>query len=100
VQSGGGLGYRNDIELVTAMRRMVHDHELRDELADRGYSVRIGEWSESEHINHYLELIAEARATREPSRVPRPHTFDRRPVPTAERAEWQWMARKPGSERD
>ena len=54
VQSGGGLGYRTDGELLLAMRRMIHDDELRDELAARGFARRIGEWSEAEHIYNYL----------------------------------------------
>ena len=47
VQSGGGLGYRTDIELLTALRRMIHDHDLRAELAARGFARRMGEWSET-----------------------------------------------------
>src|SRR5207237_260908 len=49
VQSGGGLGYRADIELLTALRRIIHEPGLRDELAARGYARRMGEWSESRH---------------------------------------------------
>ena len=33
VLSGGGLGYRSDGELLLALRRMIHDEELRAELA-------------------------------------------------------------------
>ena len=36
VLSGGGLGYKTDGELLLAMRRLVHDDDLRDELAHRG----------------------------------------------------------------
>ena len=60
--SGGGLAYRTDTELLTAMRRMVHDHRLHDDLAERGYAVRMGEWSESEHLERYFDLIGTARA--------------------------------------
>jgi glycosyltransferase involved in cell wall biosynthesis len=63
-RSGGGLGYRSDVELLTALRRVVHDQELRNELASRGYAMRTGEWSETAHIDRYFELIAEARAGR------------------------------------
>ena len=38
--------------------------ELREELADCGYSVRTAEWSEAEHIDRYFELIASIRAGR------------------------------------
>ena len=40
--SGGGLAYRTDSELLTAMRRMVHDRSLHDELAARGFAMRNG----------------------------------------------------------
>jgi glycosyltransferase involved in cell wall biosynthesis len=62
VQSGGGLGYRADIELLTAMRRVIHEPELRDALGARGYARRMGEWSEERHLERYLELIERARA--------------------------------------
>ena len=65
VQSGGGLGYRTEGDLLLAMRRMVHDDELRVELASRGFAKRIGPWSESEHVHRYMELIAQRRQARE-----------------------------------
>jgi len=65
VESGGGLGYKTDVELLTAMRRMVHDEDLRSELASRGFAQRIGPWSETEHVHRYLELIAAKREARE-----------------------------------
>ncbi|MEJ7639922.1 MAG: glycosyltransferase family 4 protein [Singulisphaera sp.] len=71
VLSGGGLGYETDAELLLALRRVVHDHELRDELADRGYAIRTGEWSETAHIDRYFGLIHGTRAGR--SSIPSPH---------------------------
>ncbi len=76
--SGGGLAYRTDTELLTALRRMVHDHRLHDDLAARGFAVRMGEWSESEHLERYFDLVETARAARERSPVPRPHLLGRR----------------------
>jgi glycosyltransferase involved in cell wall biosynthesis len=64
VKSGGGLGYRADIELLTAMRRIIHEPDLRAALAARGYARRIGEWSEAEHMERYLALIEQARSKR------------------------------------
>ena len=57
--SGGGLAYRTDTELLTALRRMVHDHRLHDDLAARGLQSRMGEWSETEHLERYFDLIGE-----------------------------------------
>ena len=64
VLSGGGLGYRTDAELLWSIRRIVHDDDLRDELAHAGYARRIGEWSEAAHLDRYFDLIATIRAGR------------------------------------
>ncbi len=73
VLSGGGLGYRSDGELLLALRRMIHDEELRAELAARGFAQRIGEWSETAHIHNYFELIGRYREARGVRPVYRPH---------------------------
>jgi glycosyltransferase involved in cell wall biosynthesis len=64
VASGGGLGYRTDAELLLALRRVVHDDDLRDELAHRGFAMRAGEWSEAAHLDRYFDLIGSLRAGR------------------------------------
>ncbi len=64
VESGGGLGYRTEAELLRALRRIVHDDELRSELAHRGYALRTGEWSEAAHLDRYFGLIQDLRAER------------------------------------
>ena len=74
VLSGGGLGYQNEGELLLAMRRMVHDPDLRDELADAGYAMRTGEWSEAAHMDRYFDLISGIRAGRS---VTTPHQLRR-----------------------
>jgi glycosyltransferase involved in cell wall biosynthesis len=72
VSSGGGLGYDTDAELLVALRRIVHDHGLRDELAERGYAKRAGDWSESAHIERYFGLIQGIRDQRPGSTPHRP----------------------------
>jgi glycosyltransferase involved in cell wall biosynthesis len=64
VLSGGGLGYQTDAELLLALRRIVHDDDLRDELAHRGFAMRTGEWSEAAHLDKYFDLIQGIRAGR------------------------------------
>jgi glycosyltransferase involved in cell wall biosynthesis len=64
VKSGGGLGYETDAEFLLALRRIVHDHDLREELSHAGYAMRTGEWSEAAHIDRYFELIQTFRAGR------------------------------------
>jgi glycosyltransferase involved in cell wall biosynthesis len=61
VLSGGGVGYETDAELLLAMRRMVHDATMRDELADQGYTLRIGDWSERAHLDRYFGIIEDSR---------------------------------------
>jgi glycosyltransferase involved in cell wall biosynthesis len=82
VLSGGGLGYRADVELLTAMRRIIHEPDLRDTLAARGYARRVGEWSEDRHLERYLGLVERARSVQ---RGPSPY----RPV----LARTGWLAR-------
>ena len=64
VESGGGLGYRTDAELLLNLRRVVHDEPLRAELAAAGYAVRRGAWSESAHLRAYFELIERCQGAR------------------------------------
>jgi glycosyltransferase involved in cell wall biosynthesis len=73
VLSGGGLGYETDDELLVALRRIVHDVDLRDELADRGYAIRTGDWSESAHIERYLAMIRTIQAERAGAARKGPH---------------------------
>jgi glycosyltransferase involved in cell wall biosynthesis len=72
VQTGGGLGYRTDGELLAALRRIVYDEDLRAELAHRGFTIRTGEWSEAAHLDRYLGLIQGIRAARAGSSPHRP----------------------------
>jgi glycosyltransferase involved in cell wall biosynthesis len=72
VLSGGGLGYRSDIELLTSLRRIIHNPDLHDELAARGYAQRMGEWSETRHLERYLALIDRAQAARREPSIYRP----------------------------
>jgi glycosyltransferase involved in cell wall biosynthesis len=73
VRSGGGLGYRSQVELLTALRRVVHDHDLRDELAARGYALRMNAWSETEHIERYFALVTQGRSIRAGTKLAGPH---------------------------
>ena len=72
VRSGGGLGYSTDGELLLAMRRLVHDDDLREELAHQGYGMRIGEWSETAHLDRYFSLIQAIQSGRSSPTPPRP----------------------------
>ena len=70
VESGGGLGYDTDGELLVALRRMVYDDRLRDALAEAGYARRVGEWSEAAHMERYLGMIQGIKAGRPATSLP------------------------------
>jgi glycosyltransferase involved in cell wall biosynthesis len=79
--SGGGIGYDNPDQLEAAILSLVHDRNLRDRLAGRGYSVHRHDWSESSHLERYFGMIEDARTAHvnnDPSRHRRPHFVDRR----------------------
>jgi glycosyltransferase involved in cell wall biosynthesis len=76
VESGGGIGYDTDAELLLAMRRLVHDDRLREELAERGYLMRRTEWTERSHLDTYFDLIHALRNGRREAgsrALPAPH---------------------------
>ena len=60
-ESGGGLTYRGQEELVAAMERLRTEPALRDELGERGYAAFVERWSEQPHVERYLDLVTEAR---------------------------------------
>ncbi len=63
-ESGGGLVYRTEEELVEAMERLRTDDGLRAELARRGRAAAAERWSEEPHLASYLAAIEEARTLR------------------------------------
>ena len=62
--SGGGLTYGDEDELVAALERLLSEPGLREELGERGHAAFLERWSEKPHIERYLSLIAGARARR------------------------------------
>jgi len=71
-ESGGGLVFRTQEELVAALTRISADADLRVKLGCDGYLARRGIWSEAEHLDRYFGLIQEKRRTRR-VRVDRAH---------------------------
>ncbi|MGH9387707.1 MAG: glycosyltransferase family 4 protein [Vicinamibacterales bacterium] len=63
-QSGGGLLFSDETELMSAMTRLQSDAGWRDALGARGYRACRERWSEDVVINRLLELVSEARAAR------------------------------------
>jgi glycosyltransferase involved in cell wall biosynthesis len=63
-ESGGGLVFRTNDELVDALDKLAVDADLRIRLGCDGYFARHGVWSEAEHLERYFGLIGETRRTR------------------------------------
>jgi len=64
--SGGGLTFRTDDELVAAMESLRTDRALRTELGERGRRATRERWSEESHLRAYLDLIDQERTMRSP----------------------------------
>jgi glycosyltransferase involved in cell wall biosynthesis len=72
-ESGGGVLYRTDEEMLAAVRRLAASPGLRAELGERGYQSYLRLWTREAHLAHYFELLAEtalARLGRVPWRSP------------------------------
>lgn len=63
-ESGGGLLFSTGEELAEAMARLAGNGDLRERLGAAGRAAVAGAWSESTHLDAYLELVAELRARR------------------------------------
>jgi len=64
--SGAGLTYRTNAELVEAMESLCTDPARRAELGERGRRACRERWSEESHLRAYFGLIDHARTTRSP----------------------------------
>jgi glycosyltransferase involved in cell wall biosynthesis len=62
--SGGGLVYESDAELVAALERLSSDRDFRDALGRRGRERYRSEWTADAHMKRYLGLIDELREKR------------------------------------
>jgi glycosyltransferase involved in cell wall biosynthesis len=69
-ESGGGFVFDTEKELLNAMDQLLGDHNLRQEVGQRGYEALQQKWSAEDHIKRYLELVEQiATARREKSVV-------------------------------
>ena len=56
-ESGGGLIYDTNADLVTAMDTLVGDPVYRAELGHRGYQAYLHKWTPAAHLSRYFDLI-------------------------------------------
>jgi glycosyltransferase involved in cell wall biosynthesis len=59
--SGGGLLFSTEDELLDAMRRLQESPELRRDLGERGHRGYLAHWSEAPHLERYLAIVEEER---------------------------------------
>lgn len=57
--SGGGIVYRSDEELLAALRQLAAQPALREELGERGYRALVDRWCRAAHLRMYYDTIAE-----------------------------------------
>lgn len=67
--SGGGFSYRNDEELLAAIRRLAMSPTLRNELGKKGYDAFLRFWSTEAHLDMYFDYLRRA-AVKKFDRVP------------------------------
>jgi glycosyltransferase involved in cell wall biosynthesis len=62
--SGGGIIYNNDEELIRALQELSTNDVLRDDLGRKGYDAFLKYWNEESHMRQYLDLIARLQQKR------------------------------------
>jgi glycosyltransferase involved in cell wall biosynthesis len=63
-QSGGGLAYSTEEELLRAMDQLLSNTSYRRELGLRGYHAYQQKWTADAHLERYFALIDEIAASR------------------------------------
>jgi len=67
--TGGGITYRTQDELLAALALLQGDRERRDAMAEAGHHATVTRYSEDQHIETYLQLIEEAATNRRSRRT-------------------------------
>jgi glycosyltransferase involved in cell wall biosynthesis len=62
--SGGGLVYESEDELIAAMRLLQSSPDLRRDLGERGYAGYLTHWSERPHLDRYLAIVEDEMSRR------------------------------------
>lgn len=61
-ESGGGLIYNDDDELIACMEEIRQNPELRNQLGERGHRAYLSHWTEDAYIKKYYQLIRDIAA--------------------------------------
>jgi glycosyltransferase involved in cell wall biosynthesis len=63
-ESGGGLTYKTDEQLLQAIHRIAATPSLRQEMGERAYRAFQATWTREAHLRMYFNLIAELRSAK------------------------------------
>ncbi len=63
-ESGGGLTFGTDDELLAAIRALAASPERRAILGERGYAAFVEKWTREPHLGRYFAIIDEAQRGR------------------------------------
>lgn len=69
-ESGGGLVFGDEADLVRCLRALLDDPRLRRELGERGRQAYLARWTEERFMERYLALIGELRTKRAAVQAP------------------------------
>lgn len=69
LESGGGVVYRTQQELLDALETLQGDRALRDEMGLRGYEGWRARWSTQPHLERYHALIDAALSAKDDARA-------------------------------
>ena len=63
-ESGGGLTFATDDELLAAIRALAASPKLRTDLGESGYATFVQKWSRQPHLSLYADIIKDAQRER------------------------------------
>jgi glycosyltransferase involved in cell wall biosynthesis len=67
-ESGGGITFRTDDELVAALRALHASPDLRRTLGDAGHHAYLTKWTEAIHLDTYLHIVQDELARKAEAR--------------------------------
>ncbi len=62
-ESGSGFVYQSEAQLISALDRLLDEPGLRRQMGQQATQAYLSKWTADTHVNRYLELIDNMRAT-------------------------------------
>ena len=66
LEGRGGVTYRDEAELIGALKTLRHDRTVRDALGARGRAEYNAEWTPERHLARYFDLIGTLQSEKRP----------------------------------